>query len=99
MGRTEDQMTVAVRCPIHGAQAAPAATVRFGHRAEDKPNFLALAAPCPATQCPITVVLPPATREPLWVRRALEAGARIIRVVATTPATDLVVVDLAGGVA
>ena len=99
MGRSEDQMTVAVRCPIHGSQAAPAARIRFGHRAEDPENFLALAAPCPATECPITVVLPPATREPLWVRRALTAGARIITVVATTPATDLVVVNPAGGVA
>lgn len=98
--------TLGISCPIHGIQAAPAATVLIARRSRpgtgpgSRPVALswAVSAPCPAAGCGVVVLLPAVDAASgvsmALVTRLNAAGARLVEVTADTPATDIVPVVL-----
>ncbi|WP_088319871.1 hypothetical protein [Kineosporia sp. R_H_3] len=87
-------VTLGISCPVHGVQAAPAATVLIARRVTPTVSSWTVTGPCPVGDCSIAVVLPAVTGTAgvslAYVARLNAAGARLIDVHPGDPATDIV---------
>lgn len=94
MKPTQAAVTLGISCPVHGIQAAPAATVLIARAVTPTAESWTVTGPCPADDCSIAVVLPAVTSTAVvslaLVARLNAAGARLLDVHPASPATDIV---------